>query len=227
MEVTGPGSGFTSNGLLAIGRAARATLRVSDGGSVVVSSFLRLINAGTLEVTGEGSALQIGNHAFVSFSSDSPPGSSAQRGLRVLDGGLAQFATLSVSSPDASSDAGRVAVSNAELSVSGTFDIGGNTSIVGDTIGNGIVSLSTGSVAATTTTNLAATVGSTGEATIQGPLTQWQNSGDFSVGGTATDAGGDGLLTVDGGAVLEVGGVLRVHAGGKAVLAEGTVRADA
>lgn len=51
----------------------------------------------------------------------------------------------------------------------------------------------------------------TGTVTITGTGTTWTNANDLNLGGTATAAGGSGVLSVQAGAAVNVGGTLRVY----------------
>ena len=219
VTVAGDGSTWTNSDALSVGHYGRGSLSITGGGQVSsLNGYVASLPGanGTAVVSGVGSTWTNWSGLTV--------GGDGTGSLSVTGGGQ-------VSSFDGY--VGGQADSNGTVTVDGTGSTWTNSNFlyVGwcgtgslSVTGGGQVSSSHGYVGYRHLDPYGALVDSNGTVTVDGTGSMWTNSVDLCVGGSDTAAGGAGEVTVSDGGVLEVGGRLKLWAGGVLEVTGGTIR---
>ena len=106
--------------------------------------------------------------------------------------------------------------------LSGSASLSAGDLIVGNS-GTGTLLIGNGAPVSSTNGYIANNAGSTGTVTVDGVGSFWANTANLYVGGSATAAGGSGVLNVQNGSVVDVAGVTKVWSTGTVNLSDATL----
>lgn len=200
ITVTGAGSSLMHNNFLAIADYRPETLTIQNGGAVTsgtgfIGSDLFGGSAGTVDVTGAGSAWTTTSNLIV--------GSSSPGTLNVTGGGA--VSTLNASNGSIGADA------NGTVNITGagsTWMITNNLSLGFGEGFTGTLNIMAGGAVSNVNARVAANSGS-GTVTVSGVGSLWTSSGELTVGFNSGITGSTATLTIDdGGAVTNTNGVI-------------------
>ncbi len=242
--VTGDGATWTISGSLDVGEEGTGTLNIEAGGRVSNSNGHLGCDSGstgTATVTGAGSTWTNSGDLYVGYYRGSGT-------LTVTDGGRVTAQTLHASPSDLFGNGtieAHGAVLDTDLVFDGThgltqalaFGAGGTLNLNVDGTGGlgagfkgaGTLRIADGQTVASTYGYLGYWSGSTGQATVDGIGSVWNNTASLDVGGSSMwGAGGKGSVTVRSGGQLVVGEILKLwHADSAVIVNAGTLTAGA
>ncbi|MDP6634317.1 MAG: PEP-CTERM sorting domain-containing protein [Phycisphaerae bacterium] len=196
------------DGLLHVGFSATGALNISNGGHVIADAgFISSSNTavGSMTVSGAGSTWSSSGYLYV--------GSFGPGDLIISDGGVVSNTT------------GRIGHFGGSTG-SATVDAGtwANTSqlVVGNS-GQAVLDIANGGVVTNTLAVVGGRTQGDGAVTVSGSGSSWTCSGGLYIGGSDTDDGGTGVVTVNGGGLVDVAGVLKIWTDGTLNISGGSV----
>lgn len=211
VTVTGPGSQWNLGGL-SIGSSGAGSLAIQNGGVVTSSTGVFAYHdgsSGTVTVDGTGSQWNV--------SGDQDIGYGGTGNLAIRNGGVvtSNSSTLGVGAYTNTSGTATIAGAGSQWIISSSLVLGLNSA--------GSLEISDGGVVTNTDGYLGENTRGSGTASIAGAGSQWTNSGDLYVGGSASGIGGTGILDVNSGGLVNVGGLLKIWSLGTVNLNGGTL----
>ncbi|AZE03676.1 autotransporter domain-containing protein [Pseudomonas chlororaphis] len=205
------GSTLTSDKRLVVGGAGNGTLLVKNGSQVNSQDSLIAADLGST-----GSASVDGASSLWKTLGDMTVGQSGNGSLSLTNGAKVQTAGNTVIAAQKGSS-GKVSVDNGTLSTDKTLIVGG--------AGNGVLDVKNGGQVNSQDSIIAADLGSTGSASVDGAGSLWKTLGDMTVGQS-----GNGSLSLTNGAKVQTAGntVIAAQKGssGKVSVDNGTLSTD-
>ncbi len=203
VTVSGIGSQWNNTGNLFAG-IAQGSLNILDGG--LVSNAAAYIGVGpggpgNITVDGSGSQWNLSEDLYVSYTGNGV--------VQVTNGGVINNRDATVGHEFGST--------GIETGIVTIRDAGSQWNNYGDLYvaryfgGVGTLNVESGGVVSNTNGYIGLSSGSTGTATVTGTGSQWNNSDDLYIGGSATSAGGSATLNIAEGGLVSVTGTTTIY----------------
>jgi len=216
VTVSGTGSLWRNDGLLAVGGFGDGVLIVENGGRV--EGMLGSVG-GFLFPDATGAATVTGNNSLWVNTQNLDVGSSVSGTLTIAAGGRVESNMGTI---------GNGNTGDGNVTVTGAGSLWDNTTTLAVGVsGTGAMTISQGGAVENTSAQLGSNAGSTGTVTLSGVGSKWTSVDSVYVGGSNVASGGSGTLTVGAGSTVTVGTttteILKVWETGRVNLNGGTI----